>query len=420
MTQTEPSARASAIATQPEPSVDISDRLAFPTDVVLIVLSYLQHADLFRASKATPSLSRICFNYNLITRAEVKCFHSKASFTEDTLGIGVAVEYQPDQTGLKNITTDLDIISQDAFDSGVRHGVWGTKFQFFLPLVLNTAHADRAFDRMKSSFADICRAQEFQQQQVITVLSTLMNSMVVELMMDDSKPTEHCVPSWRQFFSDVQPKQQVKRHPSEKAVAGYRAFHHLLLYMTSKLPDLKTTAQDAVSRFCIFDFARHKKETPDLGKFIVLLTLSDLNWQDVAVPFLREMLCRNVRWVLKEHGSLKRISSRTFVDQGRLDLTFKSSKTSLRLLMFQVYFLTKYGRPHGKTSETLLVECNRCLGIPSDQQKMELQKKCVEIRQGDSWDLFFAGVGMPSLTPLSLSNMLVDAVVESKKNRYHH
>ena len=47
-----------------------------------------------------------------------------------------------------------------------------------------------------------------------------------------------------------------------------------------------------------------RAQTPDLGKLLVCLALSRDGWPSLCYPYLKEMLTRNVRWVLQSKPAL--------------------------------------------------------------------------------------------------------------------
>src|SRR5690606_35170839 len=66
-----------------------------------------------------------------LIKSELTCFHSRANYKEDILGIGLNVERKGKQL---NITSPMDILSWTTFQSGrVRETPLGEKFTHFLP-----------------------------------------------------------------------------------------------------------------------------------------------------------------------------------------------------------------------------------------------------------------------------------------------
>lgn len=409
--------------------------LPLPPDLLLLALSYLEVPTLSLLSRAGPEYEWLCRSYNLVARRELICFHSKLTFEEDILGIGLRVEYFPNGT-LKSVSSELDVLSASAFDSGVRTGVWGQPFTSFLPLVLNPLHAERGFKRMCDCIALVAAGVPTEKHRglvpvlktrdILAVLTALMNTTVVQLMLDARLIQKQNTAGQRE---DAVSASRTQRHASEKALAGYCAFHHILLYMAARFPAMRAEAQATLAQFVRTPDARHKSVTPDLGRMLLLLTLSDatLGWTQISIIFLKEAFARNVRWTLKEHPSLAMVpSSRTVVDSKRLALTLAATRTSQRLIMFQVYFLNSIGRPAGQNPASILAMYHRCLGTPSDLQKDVMRKACVRIcalgEKADiqeNWNDFFDAVLVQRPPLLFLSNLLADAVVESEQKGYH-
>lgn len=385
-------------------------------DITAHLLGFLWPTDVLRISHLIGFVKQVSNNYHLVERQEIRCFHSRLSFEEDILGVGVSCQYYPDGV-LKACISELDLISSVAFDEGVRTSVWGKPFTFFLPLAINAQHANRAFERMKSSFsriqANLPEAPQFDETkskslprfdplQAMNVIQSLMNGMVVQLMNAVAEQ---------------------RLHASEKALLGYCAFHHLLLYLATRYPQIVAHASQAVNKFLTTPTARTKRITPDIGKLLVLLTLTDgsLGWDKLAIVFLKESFARGVRWYSREYPAMLLNTNplQSGVDQERLDTVFSASQTSLRLAMFQVYFLTTIGRPQGQNPAALLQTYNKSLGRPSESQKVALQKACQSILQVKTWDEFFDRVHVQRPTPLFLSNLLREAVRTSSQLRYH-
>ena len=106
---------------------------------------------------------------------------------------------------------------------------------------------------------------------------------------DDSKSQSHS-----QSFD-------LQKHASEKALEGYCAFHHLLLAVAAAYPCVISYARKKVLDFIGSERNRRKDCVPDLGRFIILLSICgpDLSWSDIVRVFLRESFARNSRWIIK-------------------------------------------------------------------------------------------------------------------------
>lgn len=332
------------------------------------------------------------------------------------LGVGIAVQYHPKSSGLKSISSSLDVLSLEAFaKEGVRQSVFDkSTFDFFLPLILNREHAAKARPHAEKTIFEIMRnlpcppysniqrakgtAERLYPHMILQLLTTLMNNMIVDLMTDADSHGD------------------VRRHASEKALEGFCAYHHMLLHYSRVYPSIEEMANKQVNDFIIVDNASHKNKTPDLGNFLVCLTLSSKGWQFLWKPFILEMFDRNVRWLLRKKPSLGFKCD----DLHRLNETFHAIKTSLRLLMFQVHFLSHVGRPSNtKGPADVLAAYDRRLGYPTMKQKEDLQLACKSILQVNTWNEFFLRCQVPVPSETKLAEMLFQAVRNSHEKGYH-
>mmetsp|Transcript_11978 Transcript_11978/g.22774 ORF Transcript_11978/g.22774 Transcript_11978/m.22774 type:complete len:321 (+) Transcript_11978:3181-4143(+) len=128
-----------------------------PPYLHVTIFSYLDAKGLIQAQNFCSQWREIVLGYNLFERSQIMCFHTKAKFDDPgtILGIGLNVQYHPDEKMLKTASSPLDILPKYAFfDEKVRTGVWGgvnEAFTYFLPLVLNSSHAEMAVNLMEET-----------------------------------------------------------------------------------------------------------------------------------------------------------------------------------------------------------------------------------------------------------------------------
>ena len=333
-------------------------------------------------------------------RSQLFCFHTRKTFQEDSLGIPISFERNPRTRKIQYINTTLDLLSREAFyDDKVRKSVWKRPFTHWMPLYICESHAQRARKHFMRAMCLLGDAREYRPDLVLDVLPKLMNTMVVSMMSGET-------------------------HASIVALEGYCAFHHILFKTLQEQPSLGKKVEGTIGKFIRHERSRTKDITPSLGDFIPLLAVSEqFTWEDVRSAYVQENFDRNALWVIKKYPGLARPDanySRGAVNKARLAKTFEANLTSLRLLMFHVHFLTQIARPQKRALDEVRSHYDVFFGRPTLQMKEDLQAQCKKILAVTNWPAFFAMIGMKNPTPQSVSFVLNQAMVNSKKKGYHH
>jgi len=379
--------------------------LDLPTDLLLIVSDFLRTEDLPAFGRVCVAWRHVLRSFNLFTRRQLCCYYSKERYGDPTVILGVGLQFERHSNGaLKEVSTPFDIISATAFTTDhARLSVWKHPFTHFLPLAIDKRHFERSLPLVqrltKQAFGE-----NAQTPQLLDLLSAAMNSMVVQLFNSHS------------HAGDAPPL-----HASEVALDGYCAFHHLLLSCAHRWPAVRASADRRVAAFLSCEYARHKKNTRDLGRLLVSLTLSGKGWGALCYPFLREMLARNVRWVVQKKPFLLATGPPHAVSATeRARHTFDASRTSLRLVAFQIFFLNLVGRPEGSTGFCdVLAAYEHRLGRPTPTQRNQLQSMAKRTLQLSSWEDFFKIVGAAVPNKNVLDEILVGAVHASTAKGYY-
>jgi len=138
---------------------------------------------------------------------------------------------------------------------------------------------------------------------------------------------------------------------SEKALNGLCAIHRLFLACCQRYPMLQNHVNATLLKFLSDEKSRTKEECPNLGQLWMLLSVSSISWKTVAPLIISETFDRNVIWVCKKYPALAENTNPSETpDFDRLSRTFEAANVSLRLTMFNVYFLRKF-RGNYKFSE---------------------------------------------------------------------
>merc|ERR1719160_2243921 len=150
------------------------------------------------------------------------------------------------------------------------------------------------------------------------------------------------------------------------------AFHHLFLALGREFPAIAAEA----AAFRAREAARVKHATPNLGEFLCILAVTDVSWEEIAVPLLEEAFDRNVLWALKAHPQLVDVAKTGDAKDARVRLSFAANTVSLRLLSFQAWFMRKVARPPQRTCADVLAGYDRTKGVPPAALVDALQDHC--------------------------------------------
>jgi hypothetical protein len=374
-------------------------------DVLMKILGYLpDFSDISHLSDTCLFFQKFIKKHSIFESRELVCYHTKIHFSDKKtiLGIGLNITH----FGNKNIETMIpyfDLLSWDAFHNmKVNKSVWNNPITHFMPLIIRPDHAYISSDVFQHCLNKICPTNHTIDDKILYVIPKLMNLMAVSCVIDNGKIT---------------------RQLSEKAILGYCSFHHMLLYYVDKYPKVETKINKIIDNFLKFPDSRTKKDIPDLGVILVYLTISKKKWDDISIELFKEVCIRQVRWNIKTKAWLGNVRNdkvdKNGVNWSRIETTFKVSKTALRLLMFQSYFLQEIGKPKDMSHKTVLENYNTRLGLPTNEMKQKFHGKTKQILEIDNYPDFFKEINVECPSPKYLTNLLVKCVHESERLRYH-
>ena len=373
---------------------DQTNSVVLPDDVLLMVLGLLPDQAVIQFGQSCKALASFTSRSAPLTQRELVCFHTKLGFREDILGVGVNV-IDPQKKAASRIEAPLDLLSHTAFATmGVKQSVWKESFQHWLPLAFDRQHQQAVGTQLELSIAKIAGSDRFQPSMALEVLPKLMNSAVVRLVSDNK---------------------EIQQHASEAALLAYCAYHHLLLVLAERHPSIVEMAERTVDDFCRHEQSRNKGQVPNLGEMLVLLTLTERRWEQIAPVFILETFSRNAKWMLESAPELAYLESHNSVH--RVRTTWAAARTSQRLLMFQVCFLRLLGRPASAPWTQVLEGYNTCFGRPVAALRRQLHRSCQEILAVKSSSEFFDRLGVPA--PPELCAVLRCAIRDSEAAGYH-
>ncbi|KAG5652895.1 hypothetical protein H0H81_003259 [Sphagnurus paluster] len=399
-------------------------------DVLLEIAAFLPSESLILFSKAYPHFRTLITSTRLLLQRELRCFFLRKPLHDSILGIGIAFDPNP-----RTLSSDFDWLSQQAFDQyGIRASIEKRAFKYFLPLAFSRPHFERAREdiwirlqiidkAVRDAEAAIIRrtgratarrvVPHTKAHQVVEVVYKMMNNIVVSLMKscDDV------------LNASGQPKNTNSTptllHASEKAVISYCHLFHLLLCLARTTPEILRDATNRLQRFIQVPESRTKTHLADIGELIVLVTLvfarptvaggTPVTWQALNGPFLEEAITRNSPELeVLEDGK----------SHYRLATTFLRSRTSLRLVMFQIAFLEVFV----STYAAKLTRLDDSYGFPEPEIPERMVREVRAIYGVSTWPDFFERVKYEkgkAFGAEKMSALLREAVNASAKRGYH-
>lgn len=275
------------------------------------------------------------------------------------------------------------------------------KFDYWLPLAINSAHYANASKLVRKQLTslgpvlrlDQCRSKHDRglAQYPVQHLIAMANAIVVDLLRicdgasDESATTRYSVLC-----------------ASERALAGYCSIIHLLASYALQNPLVIRRAQDMAKLFKNSNLGRDKTVVPDIGEFLVMLSLVDeVPWLDVRGAVVDELFARSVVWMLQPKPDGAGLPGLAYLEddpvcEWRLQETFKASRTGLRLLLLQIFFMEKIAKIKGWT----LIRTKEDLDIRHGLAPLGLTKELLErirfIYKMDNLGTFAKELGSPA------------------------
>uniref|UniRef100_A0A061RGC8 Ubiquitinconjugating enzyme subfamily protein n=1 Tax=Tetraselmis sp. GSL018 TaxID=582737 RepID=A0A061RGC8_9CHLO len=273
------------------------------------------------------------------------CFYSKARHDDGETVLGYPLDVVRFQDSrVKSIgLVGYDYLSLAAFagSESVRRSAWNKPFNDWLPLYINPSHGSRALSVLPGVFENMLgRAHGHElpstNAKLFFTLAKVMNSLVVELFVLE---------------------QRAKRHLCDAVVQGFFHLHHLLLAVTLRrgVPFIEAARSD-LERFVRTRAARHKSQCPDLGLLLLKLLIvptDAMPWGRFAPAFMRELFCRQVRWV--RSGLPERTYGFDYFqpewdcthqhDRQRVAHHLQYATTGMRVVALEAWFANAIARP---------------------------------------------------------------------------
>lgn len=313
-----------------------------------------------------------------------------------TIGYGVHIENSTN--GM--LSSPCEYLSEESFINGnVRKSSTNKPFEYWLPILISSEDWNgekKVKDKFLSTVNAICEMigmKSDEHQKVFKVCSSLMNSLVVEMMDNKDNATAN-----------------------DKFINGYFSIYRLLKQYAQDNKKLVSFSNDLLNNFKEQPEARVKANVPNLGEFLIHLTISSgITWKDISDVFMKECEARNVFWYcvgnFSSHASHPELMDPQYKGD-RVGKVFKATVISRNLLMFQIKFanatnfldLAEFGSNYGLAPEGLTAELKNLYG------------RVVAVKD---WNAFYDFVEMPRVSDEKREMELIEAVKMSAAQGYH-
>ncbi|KUJ12345.1 uncharacterized protein LY89DRAFT_699675 [Mollisia scopiformis] len=371
-----------------------------PDEMLLSVFEYLESENLLAFAEAWPKIADVIVKYNVIRTRELHCFCLKQDYMTSKLGVGISLTKE--EKGNKALLgSEFDLLSEDAFELGIRRSVQGLPFRFWLPLPLSESHWERVRDDVDPALAIIADRAGYGDVENVYVLFKLLNDVIVRL----SKETEETT-----YRSPIYPYEEkaksTLKHASEKAIESYYHIFHLLLCKATGDPWIVDYANTIIDSF--EKGATSRDYIQNLGHFLIATLISDREVSKKMIQnIITEAATRNVNRVLQKHPELAYLEPTT-VSKYRLQKSFEASKTSYRILMFLNIFRRTALRDSAFARH----------GAPPPGGAKELAEDIKRIHAIDNFGHFLLVMGMPMMPKEWVCQFLRDRMKDAIRLGY--
>jgi hypothetical protein len=305
------------------------------------------------------------------------CFSTGKLYTEALLGVGVSREKN-------NLGTAGELLSKEAFDSGLRQSTNKSAFEFFIPVWINSSHAEKS-ETWRLALRDSCRliGKEVynitgdDERVMLEIFPRLINQLIVEMMRPDAAKSE--------------------------AIATFEAmtnFWRVFRYLVDGRPSLQKSLCKTLTKFVTLESSRHKDVTPDVGALLVMYTVCKgyegcPRLSDFIQAYSDESSLRQVMWWQRSSTQPKSAP------------VFEATKVSRNLLMFQLTVVDiVLGDVENLKKQIELTNCK----LPDRLDKLQIEwRKKKEVT--DTWPKYFRAIGAP-VPPFPSTDAWIASCVE--------
>jgi len=274
--------------------VRMAQLVGWPPALVVLVMSFVRRQDRSALAAAVPAWREAAQAPAFWESQELECFHEKTGPDVDTIGIGIHAD---GRGRLAKLVAHFDAVSLTAWRGGLRRAAWKEPMTHWLPLFVHSAHAKEAAPHLHESlqFLAQCTPGGHESHLPPPVLHSLAAAEAPAAAANAAAVLPELM---HQLLKQVL---DGDRHASLKLLKGYFVLHRLFLHVCDEWPAIRDAADAALRVFAESAEQRARSVMPWLAYILQLLTISNVGWEAVRVPYIEESFARLVPMIRAAH-----------------------------------------------------------------------------------------------------------------------
>ncbi|CAF1161077.1 unnamed protein product [Rotaria sp. Silwood1] len=259
---------------------------------------------------------------------KLTCGVTKQNVIEDDIYLGYPILFKRDNYNRLSPEIILELISYDAYVAEIQksggekldfyenfkfRSVTGADYNYWLPLYINSKHFQQGRMIIQNSISVIYNGSaqgvekyDFASHMALDVLTNLMNKSAVRLFNGE-------------LFE------------SKRAIEAYCHLLRLLMHFIDIYPELEYKINKTIEDFITGLPYRNKKVVPDMGEFLIKISLSNkYTFDDVKTYLYEECFARQIYWIQRNTA----IQNLLDIKVEDLPAIFQSKKVSYHLWVF--------------------------------------------------------------------------------------
>jgi len=268
--------------------------VGWPPALVVLVMSFVRRQDRSALAAAVPAWREAAQAPAFWESQELECFHEKTGPDVDTIGIGIHAD---GRGRLAKLVAHFDAVSLTAWRGGLRRAAWKEPMTHWLPLFVHSAHAKEAAPHLHESLRLLaqCTPGGHESHLPPPVLHSLAAAEAPAAAANAAAVLPELM---HQLLKQVL---DGDRHASLKLLKGYFVLHRLFLHVCDEWPAIRDAADAALRVFAESAEQRARSVMPWLAYILQLLTISNVGWEEVRVPYIEESFARLVPMIRAAH-----------------------------------------------------------------------------------------------------------------------